>query len=218
MNFTSSLISKLSDKHLLKHPFYTAWNCGSVPMETLRLYARQYYHHVQAFPRYISATHSNCESLQSRQFLLENLIDEEKGSENHPELWLRFAEGLGESRQNVKNETPLPETGELVGTFLNSTRRSYAEGLGALFAYEHQIPEIATFKIEALKKHYSIQQESTLSFFEVHRQADVYHTQTLKELMEDLPTGDKEQVEKTARIAADQLWKFLDGIYRNMPV
>ena len=27
--------------------------------------------------------------------LLDNLIDEEKGSENHPELWMRFAEGMG---------------------------------------------------------------------------------------------------------------------------
>jgi len=218
MNFTDSLISKLSHKHLLKHEFYQAWSCGSVPMETLRLYAQQYYYHVKAFPRYISATHSHCDDIKARQFLLENLIDEEKGDENHPELWMRFAEGMGESRDHVKNADLLPETAKLVDTFIDFTRKSYADGLGALFAYEHQIPEVATFKIEALRKHYNIHQASTLSFFEVHRQADVYHTQALSSLMNDLSPEDKEIAEKAASVAADQLWKFLDGIQRSMPV
>jgi pyrroloquinoline-quinone synthase len=35
--------------------------------------------------------------------LLDNLIEEEKGSENHPELWLRFAEGLGFDRDSVES-------------------------------------------------------------------------------------------------------------------
>ncbi|GIS54804.1 hypothetical protein Ct9H90mP29_18460 [bacterium] len=34
--------------------------------------------------------------------LLDNLIDEERGSENHPELWMRFAEGMGNSRKVLK--------------------------------------------------------------------------------------------------------------------
>jgi len=218
MNFTESLVSKLSDKHLLKHEWYQAWNAGTIPMETLRLYARQYYQHVKAFPRYLSATHSNCDEIQARQFLLENLNDEEMGEENHPELWLRFAEGLGETRENVKNSEMLPETQELVDTFMGLTRKSYAAGLGALFAYEHQIPEIATFKIEALRKHYEVEEASTLSFFEVHRKADVYHTQTLCSLLEKLSPEEKEISEKAACVAADQLWKFLDGIRRSMPV
>ena len=48
--------------HLLKHPFYQAWMKGELTMETLRDYAGQYYHHVDRFPRYLSAIHSNCES------------------------------------------------------------------------------------------------------------------------------------------------------------
>jgi pyrroloquinoline-quinone synthase len=216
MNFTESLLSKLSEKHLLKHEFYQKWNDGSIPMETLRLYARQYYQHVKAFPRYISATHSNCESIQARQFLLENLNDEEKGAENHPELWLRFAEGLGESREATQNEKTSPETQEMIDSFFQLSRSSYAEGLGALFAYENQIPEIATFKMDALKKHYAIEDASTLSFFDVHRQADVYHSQAVSALLEDLSPVDKELAEKAACVASDQLWKFLDGIQRSM--
>ena len=46
--------------------------------EIIKDYAEQYYQHVKAFPRYISATHSLCEDLDKRKILLENLQDEEK--------------------------------------------------------------------------------------------------------------------------------------------
>ena len=45
--------------------------------EIIKDYAEQYYQHVKAFPRYISATHSICEDLEKRRILLENLQDEE---------------------------------------------------------------------------------------------------------------------------------------------
>jgi pyrroloquinoline-quinone synthase len=218
MNFAQTLVQSISDKHLLNHVLYQGWNEGSVPIETLRTYAQQYYHHVKAFPRYVSATHSNCADLQSRQVLLDNLIDEEKGSENHPELWLRFAEGIGASRESVESATVMPEIKELVDSFLGAAKRSYAEGLGALFAYEHQIPEIAKFKADALAKHYGVKDAATLSFFNVHSEADVYHTAAITQLLEALSPEEKELAAKATRVTADHLWKFLDGIYKTMSV
>jgi CoA-transferase family III len=41
----------------------------------------------------LSALHSRCDDLDTRQVLLENLIDEERGAGNHPALWLKFAQG-----------------------------------------------------------------------------------------------------------------------------
>ena len=216
MKFAQQLITQLSEKNLLKHEFYQKWNEGSIPVETLQLYARQYYHHVSAFPRYLSATHSQCEDIEKRQVLLENLNDEEQGSGNHPELWLQFAEALGVSRQDVKSEELMPETKELIDTFMHASRKSFASGLGALFAYEHQVPEIAAFKAEALKKHYAMKDGPATAFFEVHRKADVYHTEALSQLLESLTPEEKAEVENSAHVASHQLWKFLDGIYRTL--
>ncbi|MBS1984315.1 MAG: CADD family putative folate metabolism protein, partial [Bdellovibrionales bacterium] len=163
MSFTQSLAQTLSDKHLLQHPFYQAWTEGSIPLETLRVYAAQYFQHVSAFPRYLSATHSDCTNIQARQLLLENLNDEESGTENHPELWLRFLEGLGGQRSDaLQCAHVLPQTRALVNTFLSRAKNSYAEGLGVLFAYERQVPEVAAFKIDALKAKYGINDEQTL--------------------------------------------------------
>lgn len=213
-SFSVSLLESLAGKHLLKHPFYQAWSAGELSKDALKAYARQYYHHVAAFPRYISATHSQCEDLNTRQELLRNLNDEEQGAENHPELWLRFAEGLDESRDAVKSEKLLPETRALIDTFFKHSRASYAEGLGALIAYEHQVPEVAASKINGLEKFYGVRNERSLQFFKEHLTADVYHTQACSELLDRLSPEEQEQAYEAAQSASQALWGFLDGIQR----
>src|SRR3977135_315390 len=93
---------QIAAKHLLTHPFYLAWTRGELSKTALADYAQQYYHHVAAFPTYLSAVHANCDDQPTRKDLLKNLVDEETGSPNHPELWLKFAEGLGVARDQVQ--------------------------------------------------------------------------------------------------------------------
>lgn len=214
MTITNEIMKTVGEKHLLKHPFYQDWSEGKLTKEELKDYSAQYYHHVDAFPRYISATHSLCEDIKSRQFLLENLNDEESGDKHHPELWLQFAEGMGASREEVKQAELLPETKNLIETFFKLSRSSYAEGLGALFAYEQQVPEVAASKIDGLKKFYGIQDERTLEFFNVHLKADVYHSQTCAELLESLSPEEQTRARNAAESASSVLWGFLDGIQR----
>ncbi len=101
--YLEQIDNDIAAKHLLKHPFYLAWTRGELSKETLTDYARQYYHHVAAFPTYLSAVHAKCDDQPTRKQLLKNLIDEEAGSPNHPELWLHFAEGLGVSQPDAHN-------------------------------------------------------------------------------------------------------------------
>src|ERR1700687_2576080 len=117
-NETIASLNLLSaEMSLLKHPFYQAWTAGSLTADRLRNYAVQYYRHVAAFPRYLSGLHSHCDDLETRQLLLENLIDEERGPDNHPELWLRFAAAIGLAREDVIGASPLPATNALIDTF-----------------------------------------------------------------------------------------------------
>src|SRR6187549_3468821 len=114
---------------MLSHPFYQLWAEGRLSQATLAAYAKQYYAHVRAFPTYVSAVHSRCDDLELRQELLENLIEEERGAENHPELWLRFAEGLGVSRTDVKTAELLPATEDSVASLRALTQRTdYRQG------------------------------------------------------------------------------------------
>lgn len=201
--------------HLLNHPFYQDWMEGSLAPETLQDYASQYYSHVSAFPRYISAIHSQCESEENRKVLLENLNDEEGLSHgtSHPELWLRFAEGLGVKREAIKTTSARAAIQNVVSTFFNLAKSSFHEGLGALYAYESQVPEIAESKIKGLITHYKVTDPRALEFFEVHKTADIYHRKTIEKILDCLPDNEKEEALKAAQVAAKSLWDFLTEIH-----
>lgn len=205
------------ERSLLKHPFYQAWQQGELTLDHLRGYAAQYYPHVLAFPQYVSAAHAICPDQGERQELLENLIEEERGEENHPELWLRFAEGVGATRDGVERARPLPETLRLVETFRDATaRRSFAEACAALYVYESQVPEIAKTKIAGLTRFYGIDAPRALQFFEVHIGADEIHSAVgagmVRRHVRD--EASRRAVLATAQECAEALWSFLDGCHR----
>ena len=94
-----------------------------------------------------------CQDQTTRKTLLNNLIDEEAGSPNHPDLWLNFAKSLGVSAFEARKSEKWPETKNLIDTFRSVCRDgSTVEGLAALYAYESQIPSICESKIDGLKK------------------------------------------------------------------
>ena len=214
MTFSEKLKDSISTYHLLLHPFYQGWIHGEISKETLMEYSMQYYTHVKAFPRYISATHSKCNDMEKRRILLENLVDEEglNGGEPHPELWLRFAEGLGVSREEVKYNPPRKSIEHVVEVFLSAACSSYAEGLASLYAYEYQVPEIAETKIKGLKEHYGVNDGRSLSFFKVHQEADVHHRRECEKLIDTFSEEEQVLALKAASCSAKALWNFLSDI------
>ncbi len=213
---TSSLIdSKVADRAMLKHPFYQAWTEGRLPLETLRDYSRQYFHHVEAFPRAVSAVHSACPDRDGRRMLAENLAEEEgieAGKQDHANLWLMFACGLGECEDAVRAQRLNDETLALIETFRRLSRKSYAAGLGALYAYESQFPGVASAKIEGLVDRYGIQDEETLRFFRVHESADVEHSAVCRALLDRLPEDQRAEAVAAGEELASALWNFLSGV------
>jgi pyrroloquinoline-quinone synthase len=213
--FENDLLAAVMRYSMLKHPFYVAWSEGKLSREVLQEYAKQYYAHVRAFPTYVSAVHSHCDDLETRQMLLENLIEEEQGAENHPELWLRFAESLGVTRETVRNAELLPATQDSVARMKQLTQSAdYREGLAALYAYETQIPEVAKTKRAGLKEFYGIDDERGVSFFRVHESIDLLHKEVEQRILskECCTAEDKERVTAAAGAGAQALWSFLDGV------
>ena len=217
LSFKTIVDEKISENHLLNHSFYKAWNAGELKIETIQEYAAQYFNHVSAFPRYISGIHTNCEDISIRQELLENLIEEEKGKENHPELWLRFGEGMGKTRDDIEESKAIKETTELVDTFMKLSRDERTHiGMAALYCYESMVPEIAENKIDGLRKYYGIDDENTLKFFTVHLHADKLHRQVISELLSNLCDSDEKKKEALDAMneALYALNNFLSGIER----
>ncbi|MDY7016371.1 MAG: CADD family putative folate metabolism protein [Cyanobacteriota bacterium] len=214
-NFLLQLDAIIEQHHLLKHPFYQKWNEGKLSLTSLQEYAKEYYHQVHNFPTYVSATHAACDDLDIRQMLLENLIEEERGSAHHPELWLRFAEGLGVDRALVRDRDYHTKTLESVRVLKNIARsKDPACGLAALYAYESQIPEVSTTKMAGLKQYYGINSETALSFFRVHETADEIHSQMTREALDKLcqTSEQKQQALSATKNAVVALNLLLDGV------
>ena len=212
----STLIdAKVSERAMLKHPFYQAWTEGRLPLDTLRAYARQYFHHVEAFPRAVSAVHSACPDRDGRRMLAENLAEEEgleAGKQDHATLWLMFACGLGEGEEAVRAQSLNPETQALIETFRRLSRKSFASGLGALYAYESQFPGVASAKIDGLIDRYGIDDEPALRFFRVHESADVEHSSICRALLDRLPAEERAEAVAAGEELAGALWNFLSGV------
>jgi pyrroloquinoline-quinone synthase len=215
---TSSLIDQeVAKRAMLRHPFYRAWTEGSLPLDALRAYSRQYFHHVEAFPRAVSAVHSACPDKDGRRMLAENLAEEEgvgAGKQDHATLWLMFACGLGQSENAVRAQSLNPETAALIETFHRLSRQSYAAGLGALYAYESQFPSVASAKIQGLVERYGISDEPTLRFFRVHESADVEHCAVCRDLLDKLPSEQRAEAIDAGEQLTSALWNFLSGVER----
>ena len=212
---SAAIDSKVAERAMLKHPFYQAWTEGRLSLDTLRAYARQYFHHVEAFPQAVSAVHVSCPERDGRRMLAENLAEEEgieAGKQDHATLWLMFACGLGENEDAIRSEQLKAETRALIETFRRLSRRSYASGLGALYAYESQFPAVASAKIEGLIDRYGITDEETLRFFRVHESADVEHSAVCRALLDRLPEDQKAEAVAAGEELSGALWNFLSGV------
>jgi pyrroloquinoline-quinone synthase len=213
MDTVTGIERTIEQRHLLTHPFYTKWVAGTLPIEAIRNYARQYYAFESSFPRFLSAMHSRCEDPEARQMLLDNLWDEEHGPANHAELWLRFAEGVGTTREEVRSASRNGATEALVETYRRaSTEAPLAAGVAAVHAYERQVPAVATAKLSGLRRHYGVDDDRTLAFWEVHRELDVAHAEAERRMLTAMAVVDPRAAETATEESLDAWWAFLTAV------
>jgi pyrroloquinoline-quinone synthase len=203
----------IAEKNLLKHPFYQDWQAGTLSRESLQLYAAQYYRHVAAFPGHLRVLAARTEG-PIRDIVIENLAEEENPAGPHPQLWRDFASSLGVNEEDISCCPALPGTQAVVQTFREIVGdRPVTEAVAALYAYESQIPEIATTKVDGLKKFYSINSPEALAYFTVHEEADKAHREAWRNWLIENAQGDETEIMATTNQALDALWGALDAVH-----
>ncbi len=225
MNRTE-LLAKLDcairERSLLQHPFYQDWQAGALSREKLRLYAKQYYLHVEAFPAHLEAFAGRA-SGTLRALILENLSDEQDPTAPHPKLWRDFAAAVGVGGEALWTTVPFRGIHRLIETYREiSQERPLAEAVAALYAYEAQVPEVSTTKMEGLRRYYAVATDKGLAYFRVHEKADCVHRAAWRSWLENGGNGsegndgdeDEEQVLVTAGRALDALWGALDSVHQ----
>jgi len=208
-----SLDNLIEKHHLLKHPFYQAWTEGTLSRESLGLYAEQYYQHVRSFPE-------NLRQLKGRtngelgDLVNENLAEELDPVAPHPLLWRQFAQSLGVSESSLDDARPLPGVAALLDTFDElSSHGSLGQAVAAFYAYEAQVPEIATQKISGLRRFYGINEPRSLAYFAVHEEADVRHRAAWRTWLAGQTNANEMEILCAAERTLKALWGALDAVY-----
>jgi pyrroloquinoline-quinone synthase len=218
--FFEQLDARIAPFDLLRHSFYKAWSAGELSRHDLREYARDYYHHVNAFPTYLAELSMRLEESELRRAVLANLADE-KGwddangnNREHAELWLDFAEGMGASR-SLRGHEPVAEINNLMAFFHDvASEGTPDEALAAFYAYESQVPRVASEKARGLREMYGAD-EKTCGYFTLHSTADVHHSQIWRQQLARRLEQNPQTTElalSAAENAAKALWNALGGI------
>jgi len=215
---TQELVRRLdeatNDKRLLEHPFYKAWAAGTLTKDDLAFYSTQYWRQVEAFPGYLDSLAGRMEHGPARTSIEDNLADER--GDDHPGLWVRFAEAVGCDRDTLATTSVEPETAACVEAFEAATRtNSVPFALGALYAYESQTPQVAETKVAGLRDHYGIT-GAAAEYFELHGQLDVEHSQELAGAIAEVATTPvaRDEAVAGARAGAAAIYGLLDGVAR----
>jgi pyrroloquinoline-quinone synthase len=207
------LDAAIAAKNLLQHPFYQAWQAGQLSRKSLQLYAAQYYRHVEAFPAHLRMLAARTEG-DLRKIVEENLAEEENPNGSHPQLWRDFAAALGVPEDDIKYCPALPGTQAVVQTYREICGdRPVSEAVAALYAYESQVPEIATTKIDGLRTFYGVQQPEALAYFTVHEEADKGHRAAWRNWLAEHADENTEGIMATAGEALNALWGALDAVH-----
>lgn len=203
-----------------RHPLWLRIAEGRVPRSALAPFAVQFFLQVREFPRAVSALHSSCPDMHERAELAESLYEEETGrisgcNVSHPDLFVRFGEGVGVPRQAMVDGVPLPTTAALIDWFAASTReRPFIEGAAATnLAAEGQVPGAFGPFARALERHYGCTREQ-VAFWDVHEHADREHSAIGDHVVVRLATTPALQadVRRAVTRSLQLWWRFFDGI------
>jgi pyrroloquinoline-quinone synthase len=214
-------VEEILTRHdLLTHPYYQAWSRGELTHDNLAFYAAQYYEHVSAFPTYLTALHARQPEGPVRRSILANAVDEEgidAGGRSHAAIWKQFESGMKEKSAGAADAAIQPEMNQLVSTYRElASEGALPKVLGALYAYESQVPRVAAEKLNGLKNLYGADNR-TCEYFALHRIADVHHSKVWRQLIDGCLEQDPQcadQVLDGVITGARSLWAALDGIER----
>lgn len=178
-----ALIAKIDErieaKSLLKHPFYQKWSEGSLSIESLGGYSREYYHLAKAVPNFVESIISHAPGNADVDSMNQVMVEETE----HISLWKKFALSLGISASQLESDVK-PKTVEAV-TKLGSLMTSFENGACAMYAFEKEIPKISHTKLDGLEEFYGITSDDATEYLRVHTEADIRHAAVWSKIVQD---------------------------------
>jgi len=216
--FRLSLEEAVAGKHSQVSPFSLAWAEGRLTKDHFAFWVAQHLHYVGHFSEWLGAMFADCPHKDARDFLLQNMWEEEMGTP-HTELLIRFGEACGWSRERILSTPALPTTNGL--RYWCETLAKSHDVVGAsaalIVGLESQTPGIYIRQLPPLREIYQFTEDETI-FFDVHISSDVIHGERGYQIVEKYATTEEEQQRclGLVRQATEMRWMYMDGLYREV--
>jgi pyrroloquinoline-quinone synthase len=177
--FRTALEAAIKGREAKNASFSVAWAEGKLQRHHFARWAENHYQYVGPFADYLGYiygnTPDNCTG--AKDFLLQNMYEEELADIRHTDLLIRFAEACGSTRERVvdPNNASAVTRGLQAWCYATSMREHFTVATAAMVVgLESQVPSIYKKQIVPLRETYGFT-EDEIEFFDLHITSDVVH-------------------------------------------
>ena len=179
VDFRAALENAIKGRSANQSPFSIAWATGKLQRKHLARWAENHYHYVGPFADYLGYVYARMpDKLQeAKDFLLQNMYEEEIGGDRHTDLLIRFAKACGTTEERVKNPDNMSPTtrGLQSWCYAVAMREHPVVAVAALVVgLESQVPSIYRKQTPTLRDKYQFSEEE-VEFFDLHIVSDEIH-------------------------------------------
>ena len=218
--FRAALEEAIKGREAKNASFSLAWANGHLKREHFARWAENHYHYVGPFADYLGYIYANApdDATDAKDFLLQNMYEEELSDIRHTDLLIRFAEACGTTRERVVDPRNMnPVTRGLQGwCYATAMREHFAVATAALVVgLESQVPSIYRKQLPPLLETYGFTEDET-EFFDLHITSDEVHGERGYQIVEQhSDTPDKRaQALEQVRQATEMRWQYMSGLHR----
>jgi len=185
--FRQALEAAVQRKHSSVHPWSEAWVSGALNRRLLGEWVKQHYHFVSHAAEWIGTIFGNCPHEEVREFLIENMCEEEgvTGQSGYPA---------------VKHAKLLLDFAEAIASIL--------------IGLESQVPQIYSKTTPPLLEKYGFTEEEVV-FFRLHILADTEHGERGYEIVDEYANTPELQANCLRLVKEATMMRrlYLDGLY-----
>ncbi|MCG8504808.1 MAG: iron-containing redox enzyme family protein [Sphingomonadales bacterium] len=218
-SFKAAIKDAMKGREAKDASFSLAWSNGELSREHFARWAENHYHYVGPFADYLGYIYANTpdHETESKDFLLQNMYEEELADIRHTNLLIRFAEACGTTQERVEDPRNMnPVTRGLQGwCYATAMRQHWVVATAALIVgLESQVPDIYRRQYPPLIEKYGFSEDDA-EFFELHISSDEVHGARGYEIV--LNRADTPQLQhaclEAVRDAADMRFSYTKALY-----
>lgn len=217
--FRAALQEALKGREAKDASFSTAWADGKLRKHHFARWAENHYHYVGPFADYLGYIYGNTPDscTEAKDFLLQNMYEEELADVRHTDLLIRFAEACGTTRERIENPDNMNAVtrGLQAWCYAVSMREHFAVATAALVVgLESQVPSIYKKQIVPLREVYQFS-EDEIEFFDLHITSDEVHGERGYQIV--LECADTPELQQRSlqlvRWGADMRFSYTKALY-----